>query len=290
MNSSYRDRLQIGNQRQVFSVLAPYSDPELDPQVPVTNNTKLLDLLSRTGCKWCDMTPPLEIDECGRVKNRAMVDETHPAWWVVQVHGVEVQRNSEVELEPLSDQEILQRGVRLSHLQCRLTFGDDTKDNHVYVADIGTGFTCSQRAYNVKIEILHPPAGGPAELGVKRGPGLLLDSWIGASASIVAAPRAYPTLTNTQTFGMSPGVPRVIPIPTGSKYVHYYQAGGIKADLFWSTAQGPGFPAPNIGDLYGQLFQADKQAMRIPEFAKSIVLIAPGPGTRYGTLAFQLEI
>ncbi len=266
-------------------MLGPFTPPPngAPPPPPVTNNSAALEILSRTGCKFCDV----EIDT---ERYPRMADETHPVWWVIQVHAVEVQRNSGVALGALDEQEILSAGVRLSHLQCRLTFGDDTKDNHVYECDIGTGFTCSQRSYNVKVEILHPPDGGPSEEPTTRGPGLLLDTWVGASASVAVAPRGSPTLKNTQVVGLPPATPVIIPIPTGSKFVSYYQNGGVKADLFWSTAQGPGFPAPNVGDIFGTSFPADKLRVTIPEFAKSIVATVPGLVTRRGTFVFQLEI
>lgn len=198
-------------------------------------------------------------------------------WWQVAIHAQEVYRQTEDQradaLVPLSAQRILNLSkqpvtsgaypagptsqieptplgaARYSALKARVTFTDQTATQRVVELDIGGGSTLSFAGSHVGVDVLYPepgiviaPNANREQLEALRGtlpPGIVLDSWIQASAAPApCAPIGRRAARYTLTRNVQDGVPFVFEIPAGAVEATIYATGDQTANV-WRWLQGP---------------------------------------------------
>jgi hypothetical protein len=248
-------------------------------------------------------------------------------WWQVAIHAHEVYRQTEDQaqadaLVPLSAQRILNLAkqqvtagaypagptsqvdptplgaARCSALKARVTFTDQTATQRVVELDIGGGSTLSFAGSHVGVDVLYPepaiviaPNANRDQLEALQGslpPGIVLDSWIQASAAPApCAPIGRRAARYTLTRNVQDGVPFVFELPAGAVEVQIYATGDQAANR-WRFLQGP-LPAAAVpvATIPAGVLTSGDPALVIPGTSRWLEILPSGAQT--ATVVFTLE-
>ncbi len=197
-------------------------------------------------------------------------------WWQVSIHALEVMRETvggqAATTQALSRSTIQNNATstvtsgalpgsdelpdpvlsgRYSALKARITFTDYTPNGRVIECDIGGGATLSFYGPSVQVEILSPDpttvlppdpdADALATTLNTHAAGLVLDSWISASAApCEAAPIGRRALRYTISRNVSNGTRELIKIPAGAVEARIFENTAFFGVNVWQFLQSPG--------------------------------------------------
>lgn len=276
---------------------------------------------------WPISTPPLR-----SVGDLVFAQAAAPSWWTVNLYGLETDRILEEGqfLPGLSRNDIINFAEngnsgtndgpgavfnpstgfvnpigqgRVTRMKARVTFETLEQERQIFV-DIGTGIRLSVLASAVRVELLVPQRQQFIDRGTTTdaargvlfgpGPGLLIDTLIGASCLPCFAPRGgccKATFTQTVILGTNRSRDTAtVPIPPGAKEVTMYPLIEGALPVAWSFLEGVDFQVGNVLPIPGTgtvstkgVFAIDPGSARadrvpIPQNATHIQPEADGPG------------
>ena len=179
-----------------------------------------------------------------------------PSWWTIDLWGQEVSRfveDGEPQISPLTRDEVINQGQRFTRMKARV-FWENMQVIRSIDVDIGLGTRFSINANAVRVTALYPQDQRIIEVGTTGaapqqtfaelfGPGLVIDTLVGASIYPCYSPLSnrYPTYTErfvmlSQADGGTS--PIVSPVPPGSKYISIYPIGDSSL-VPWQLLSGP---------------------------------------------------
>lgn len=249
-------------------------------------------------------------------------------WWQVAVHAAEVWRQTQVgdNVIPLTQAEILNAAKapvkaglvtvgpvsqltanplfsgRYSALKARVTFTDQTAIQRVVELDIGGGSTLSFCGSHVGVDVLFPepsvvvPPGATAQqiLGLPRItiPGLILDSWIQASAApSPCAPIGREAARYTLTRIVNLGEIMLFEVPPGAVSAQVYVDPVLDAAAnLYQWVAGP-LPSARfaVGDIPAPHVFSGGGALPVPGNARWLSVTNGGLGRQEISVVFELE-
>lgn len=217
-----------------------------------------------------------------------------PLWWQIDLWGKEVRRfiGAPGTLPPLTKGQINNDGVCNTTLKARIEF--ETTTARVLDVDIGPGTHFSILASSVSVYLLQPKGyrsiQGPLGSQTAKGPGLITDTIVSASAYSSVSIQGEHTATFTQYVAQNNGDAQIdIPVPCGAKFVSIFRSPstGNPAALEWLQAEDL-FPQANAITSLANVFGVFERP--VPQISDTLRVPVNNTGEILGyTIQWHLE-